>query len=506
VILSIDLGTSATKAALWDDHGLAGAGISRLATLFGETGRVEQDAAQWWASTVSAVGAALAVVAAPNVQAIGLAGARQTFVPVDERCEPIGRAFLWNDRRAGAEAEAIVAGCGGTGALRDRTGIYYEAGAVAAKIAWLARHEPARLARAQWLLAPKDLVGQRLTGVVATDETLASAAGLLTREGGWAADLLEVALDVATRLAGEDAPAAEMADRFGASLLGLLPGVCAPATVLGGLAERAAKELGLPAGIPVVAGAGDRQCEVLGAGATPEAPMVSWGTTANVSIPREDVPVEANEGLVRTRAAGGGWLLEGGLAAAGSLLEWVASLTGHDESELLAKAREVPAGAGGISVLPWLGGARAPWWCARAGLSIHGLQPEHDAAALARAAVEGIAYDIDRCLSAAYSPSLSRPERLCLAGAGSKTDAWVGVLTGVTGVPAVRRRSGRAAALGAAMLAATAIGCPLDLERVDPIVETIEPDERDVARYRALRPPADRLAETAIEAARDEPA
>ena len=120
------------------------------------------------------------------VEALGFSAARQTFVPVTADATPLGPALLWSDRRAGAEADALAASFGGrcrcrANMVRRRTGVVLDAGSVAAKVAWLERHEPERIKTARWLLAPRDLLAWRLTGEVATDHTLASATGLFDR-------------------------------------------------------------------------------------------------------------------------------------------------------------------------------------------------------------------------------------------------------------------------------------------------------------------------------------
>ena len=127
--------------------------------------------------------------------------------------------------------------------------------------------------------------------------------------------------------------------------LGKLPSVVASDTVVGHLKPVPGAELGLRPGIPVVIGAGDRQCEVLGSGASEDHPMVSWGTTGNVSVPVHERPVPSPAGAVVTRAAGGGWLLEGGLSAAGSFLAWLGRLLGSTPDELARLAGESPPGA-----------------------------------------------------------------------------------------------------------------------------------------------------------------
>jgi len=482
VILSVDLGTSVTKVGLWELGGLVAMSRSNLSTRHGPDGQVEQDPAQWWSSVKEACLSTVAMAPARRgIDAIGFSAARQTFVPVDSEMNTLGAGLLWSDRRAHAEAPSLAARHGGVEELHRRTGVYLDSGAVASKVAWLATHEPKRLQAARWLLTPRDLVVSKMTGRVATDITMVSATGLFDQDGTSVYDMSE-------ELGSPRAPF---------TVPDLIPAASPPTCVVGMLLDEPARDLGLDPGIPVVVGAGDRQCEVLGAGASPTCPMVSWGTTANVSVPVDARPDRIPRGLILTRAATTGWLLEGGLSAAGSLLDWIAGITTRDTPSLVEQARGSPPGACGVLVMPWLGGARAPWWrdaCA----SVVGLRPDSELGDLVRAAIEGVAFDVARCLESAFSIDSTRePEMLALAG-GSNSDIWLEVLTGMTGVPAVRRHSGEAASAGAALLAGRAVGVDLHLDEMEPVVSQVRPDPQDVERYAALRPVADKVANSMI--------
>ncbi|HMD46012.1 MAG TPA: FGGY family carbohydrate kinase [Acidimicrobiales bacterium] len=476
MILTIDFGTSLTKVAIWDADGLVTLARAELTTTRPELGWAEQEAFGWWTSVV--VACAEARAAAPGafgaVEVLGCSGARQTFVPVNAGAEPLGRALVWSDRRAGAEAAELAAECGGQAAVRALTGVPLDAGSVAAKVAWLERHEPSRLAASDWLLTPRDLVVWRLTGELATDTTQASRSGLYDLDGS-----------VVDGLAG-------------AARCRLAP-VVPPDTVIGRLRAVPAASLGLAPGIPVVIGAGDRQCEVIGAGASAAHPMVSWGTTANVSVPQSVRPDPLPDGLVLSRSADGGWLLEGGLSAAGSLLAWLGQLVGRDPAELARLATTSGPGARGVVAVPWLDGARAPWWSERARAGFVGLGAAHDAGDLARAAVEAVAWEVARCLAAVVAGGADPPVGLTLAGAGATLGVWTHVLTSVTGLPAERRRSGEAASAGAAVLAGRAAGSPVDLDRIDPVDAELAPDPGEVARYAELAPTAERVAATLVD-------
>ena len=479
MILTIDFGTTVTKVALWGDDGLAALARSELATTRPQVGWAEQDPLRWWTTLVIACAEARAQAprAFAEVDVVACSGARQTFVPVTARGDPIGKGILWSDHRAASSARALAERMGGDDINRARTGIPLDAGAVAAKLAWLEEHEPDRMAAAHVILSPRDLVVYRMTDQIVTDATFASRSGLYDFDG-----------NAVRELAG---PA-----------LGKLPTVVAPDTVVGNLKSVPGAELGLRPGIPVVIGAGDRQCEVMGSGSSEDHPMVSWGTTANVSVPVHERPVPSPAGAVVTRAADGGWLLEGGLSAAGSFLAWLGTLIDRTPDELARLASESPPGARGVVAVPWLDGARAPWWRDDARAGFMGLGSAHGASDLARAVMEAVAWDVLRVMEVVTVGRLggSTAAGVTLGGVGSRLPVWVEVLTSVLGVPALRHRSGEAASAGAALLAGKALGLGLSLDQLDPVEAVIEPDPAAVEVYRRLRPLVDHVAEAVLTA------
>lgn len=238
--------------------------------------------------------------------------------------------------------------------------------------------------------------------------------------------------------------------------------------------------------------------------------MVSWGTTANVSVPIDDWPTAPASGVVVSRGAAGEFLVECGLSSAGSFLAWLASIGAGESADassavptLLERAQKSPPGANGVTAVNWLGGARAPWWRDEARGAFVGLSPEHTIGDMARAVIEAVAFEVDRCLIAVGDAVGARPGSLAMGG-GSKLALWPGVLAAVTGLPVRGRRSGLAAAAGAALLA-TETGVELALDAIDPAENEIVPDPALVERYDALRPVADRVAEAVLSLATAEP-
>jgi xylulokinase len=462
-VLTLDLGTSSTKAALWLSDSLGALARAPIATGHPQPGWTEQDPDEWWASVVTACAAvrALAPSDYETIGAIGFSAARETFALFDDDLRALTAGIVWSDGRGDRDA----GGLGDPHAFRAETGVVLNGATCAAKLAWVARTMPDVFDRARWILEPRNVVVARMTGEVITDETLASRTGLCAIGGGW----LEPAL-------------ATYGER--------LPPIVPPATVVGGLTTDAARSLGLRAGVRVIAGAGDRACEVLGVGASAHTPMVSWGTTANVSVPHPGPITALPRVAAVSRGAEGASVVEAGLSAAGAALAWLASLTGRSHDDLLADAATVAPGSGGVVVLPWFAGARGPWWRADAHAAFVGVTDAHGAAELTRGIVEGIAFDVARCLE------LIAPERaeLALAGAGAGQDLWRSVLAAVTGLPVVRRAVDDAASVGARLIVARALGEPFDVDTASPVVEREQPDPWLVDAYRPVRAASDAAA------------
>jgi xylulokinase len=461
--LTLDLGTSATKAALWRDDELCALARAPIETSHPEPGHAEQEPDDWWGSVLRACSdlRSTALDLYESVAAIGFSSARETFALFDASLRPLTRGILWSDRRA----ESVATSLGDPDEFRAATGVVLSGQAHAAKLAWVADAWTDAFARARWVLQPRDVVLAHLTGTVVTDTTLASRTGLCGLGAGWLPDAEE-----------------RYAPR--------LPPIVQPTAVVGCLTPEAARVLRLTTGVQVVAGAGDRSCEVLGTGATATAPMVSFGTTANVSVPHpgpvSSLPIVA----AVSRGALGGFLVEAGLSTAGAAIAWLASLTGRSHEELFEAAARAEAGASGALALPWLAGARGPWWQPDARAAFVGLTDAHGPAELARAILEGVAFDVARCVTL-VAPAASE---VVTAGGGASHQVWRAVLAAATERPVVRRAVDEAASVGARIVVGAALGEEANLDVLNPVAGREAPDPALVAVYRRVRAESDAAA------------
>jgi sugar (pentulose or hexulose) kinase len=461
-VLTVDLGTSATKAALWSGNELVELARVPIPTSHPAPNHAEQDPEDWWNSVVDAC----ALVRDEDrseydtVEVVGFAAARETFACFDQALAPIGPGILWSDARATTE----VASFGDAGEFRRRTGVVLNPGCCAAKVAWVRAHEPARFETARWLLAPRDLVVARLSGGVRTDPTLASRTGFYALDG---------------TLTGDP----ELTRR--------LPPV-RPSTELLGLHR--ADQLGLASGILAILGAGDRPCETLGVGASPSRPMVSWGTTASVCAPHLG-PISALPTVAQvSRHISEPFLIESGLSAAGAAMGWLERLTGWTSLDLVRAAATVTPGAEGLLAFPWLHGARAPWWRSDVQAAFVGTTAAHGPPEFARAVIEGIALDVARCVEQ-FAPDA---RILAVAGRGAGDQLWRSLLAAVSGLPVVRHAIDDGASVGARLLVAEALGQPLAPQALNPLADETVADAalRDI--YRKVRRHSDQAAEALL--------
>ena len=336
--------------------------------------RSEQDPRAWWQALAAAFRQALA--AAPpgtEVAAISVAGQCHGLVPLDAAGEVIRPAKLWNDTTTTPELQRLREQIGDA-AFIDRAGSLPTAAFTISKVAWLARHEPENFARLATMLLPHDYATYRLTGAFATDRSEASGTAYFDAAANqYLTDFLDV-IDP-----GRDWEA-------------MVPRVLGPQDVAGELRPQAAAELGLPAGIPVGAGAGDQHASAVGLGIQTGDLTISLGTSGVIFTLTPD-PVRDRSGLINGVAA----VTEGFLPLACTLnaakvTDTFARLLGVDHAELTRLALDAVDPEGPVLVA-YLDGERTPNRPDARGLVVD-LTTEATREQLARAAYEGVVFGL----------------------------------------------------------------------------------------------------------------
>lgn len=381
-VLVIDVGLTNCKAIVFDVEGrIVTSTAVPISTSRPRPGYVEQNPEDWWTAVVTAVRRLTdsTIVPVTQVRAIGVTGHMHALVCVGSDLHALGPAIILGDYRAAAEADEIAREVG-PDAVVHTTGTAMDPSMPAAKMRWLWRHQPALWEKAEHILGCKDFVRLRLTGEVATEPVDACATGLYDIRGRrWSEELLTAAK------AG----------------LGTLPSVIAPEAIAGPLRPEAADDLCLPAGIPVVVGAGD-DVEVLGNGLLESgATLEHLGTTGSVLA----VTTEPMENLDETlelypHTIPGLWLVGASMTAAGAALDWARRTLGYGSLDEASRCLvSWPLSPNSPVFLPHLAGSRSPTLEPFARGAWIGLRPETDREELMLSAFEGVALGIRAILA-----------------------------------------------------------------------------------------------------------
>lgn len=477
--LGFDVGTSGTKAVLVDATGTLRASASCTYALSHPVPHwAEQDPADWWQAVVTCTRRMLAGsgVAPEDVAALSFAGQMLGLVPVDATGNPTRPAISWLDNRADREAARLVRRLGGRRVLRTLAGAVFTGKDIVPKVAWLRVHEADVYARTHAFCDVTGYLVARATGQLRIDHTGAAATGLLDRRRRRWSPLL-------ARVAGF--PLAKM------------PPVVPSTAVVGGLTAGAARDLGLPAGLPVAMGLADIASAAVGAGALGDgAAHVYLGTSSWLCVSLARPLDVGRHGMVSVpSAAPGMFIMIGESETAGACVDWLAGCLGmaageaNTYRELNALAAAAPAGARGLLFAPWLFGERSPVGDTDVRGAFLNLDLQHRRADLARAVFEGVALNLRWLLDAAARARVPCRELRAIGG-GTRSDVWLQIIADVTGRP-VRRvaHADAAGAIGCALVGAVAVGALPSVAAIADVIateQTFTPDPVHAPVYERL--------------------
>jgi glycerol kinase len=453
-ILSIDQGTTSSRAIVFDANGHAcGQAQKEFRQYFPEDGWVEHDAMEIWNDTLAMCQQALrnARVEAQQLVAIGITNQRETTVLWDrETGDPLARAIVWQDRRTASTCEALR-DQGHENQVRSKTGLLLDPYFSATKLAWLLDNVPNARQRAEagelafgtidsWLL------WQLTRGKVhATDATNASRTLLFNiHEQCWDEELLTLF----------NVPAS------------VLPDVRDSAADFG----TTCPEL-LGAAVPVTGIAGDQQAALVGQACFAPGMVKSTYGTGCFMVMNTGEAVESHNRLLTTvgyRLNGKTtYALEGSIFVAGAAIQWL-----RDGLHLIRDARETEAlarrvgSAGGVYLVPAFTGLGAPWWDPHARGALMGLTRDTGIAEVVTAGLEAVCYQSRDLLDAMAADCGTRPTTLRVDG-GMVVNNWLSqTLSDVLGVCVDRPVVTETTALGAAYLAGLGVGLYASLESI----------------------------------------
>lgn len=456
LILAIDLGTTAVKAAVFDCAGrLKGQATVEYSLLTPKPNWVEADENVHYESIRTAVHELARDADLGGVCAVGFSAQGETLFFVDESGRPVRRPIIWMDTRAGEEAEELRGRFGDELCYQVTGQVSFESCWPASKVLWVRRHEPEVFRRTARVLLIEDYLIALMTG------RYVSEGSLLTSTEYW---------DIRTKRYWP-----EMLEAIGLTE-DMLPEILESGVPVGKISASVAEDLGISQEAVVCTGCLDQAAGALGVGNVHTgifsenigaALAVCVPTSQLMYDPARVMPVHyfamPDTYMLHTFTTGGmalRWFrdtfCETELAAAG--------MTGQDSYYLMdLEAGRIPPGAEGLVMLPHLNGSMAPDMNADAKGVFFGFTLKHRKAHFIRAVLESIGYILRRNLDALSQMGVHVDEIRSLGG-GSKSRTWNQVKADILGIPVVTMDSKEAACLGAAILAGKAVGIFDDVE------------------------------------------
>jgi len=446
-VLALDQGTTSSRAIIFDESGSEVAVAQReFRQIFPRPGWVEHDPREIWESQLAVAREALdrAGLSARDLSALGITNQRETTLVWDRATgTPVANAIVWQDRRTADLCDRLKRE-GREPLFRERTGLVLDPYFSGTKLAWILENVPGARENAEagrlafgtvdaWLIW--NLTGGALH---ATDVTNASRTLLWNlRTEDWDGELLEI-LGIPR---------------------GLLPEVRSSSEVY---AETLPELLGGP--VPIAGVAGDQQAALFGqACLSPGMVKNTYGTGCFLLMNSGERPVASRHELLTTPAwridGRTEYALEGSVFVAGAVVQWLRDGLGliRSAGEVEALAASVPD-SGGVILVPAFTGLGAPHWDAYARGILVGITRGTTAAHIARAALEGIAFQVTDVLAAMAADSGVPVAELRVDGGAAVNDLLMQIQADLAGVPVVRPRVQETTALGAAYLAGLAAG------------------------------------------------
>lgn len=454
--LGIDLGTSGVKAVLVDDRDVVVADVNtHLDVQRPQSLYSEQDPDEWLKAVDTAI-RQLPENLRRKVTAISLAGQMHGAVLLGQDNNILRPAILWNDGRSFGQCDTLESA---VPTLARITGNKAMPGFTAPKLLWVRENEPEIFSKIAKVLLPKDWLRYKLSGAMVSD--MSDAAGTL-----W--------LDTGKRIWSEEVLQATGLD------LSYMPSLAEGPDQSGTLSANFASQWGM-AQVPIAAGGGDNAAGAIGSGvAQPGETMLSIGTSGVIFHVDDQYRPNPSSGIhTFCHALPGLWHQMSVMLSAASAVDWVAKMTGFQDTPALFSAAETRGRLTDNEIfLPYLSGERTPHNDPHATGAFYGLTHESDPTTLGQAALEGVAFAYADGADAIAACG-NEIKQLNVIGGGSRSLYWGRILASAIGKPLVYREGAdRGAAFGAARLARVMIE-GLDASGVlaaPEIVETIEPD------------------------------
>ena len=446
-ILALDQGTSSSRAIVFDEHGLTKAVSQKEFTqIFPKPGWVEHNPMEIWSSQAAVIAEAITSIDINglNIAAIGITNQRETTIVWDaETGEPVYNAIVWQDRRTSEFCDGLKRD-GRTDLIRSKTGLIIDAYFSATKILWILENVPGARQKADegklrfgtvdtWLIWMLTRGEVHVTDVSNASRTMLF--NIHTLE--WDKELLQLF----------DIPES------------MMPQVKSSSEIYG-----YTKTTLFAHEVPIAGLAGDQQAALFGQMCTePGSVKNTYGTGCFMLMNSGERPIMSSNNLLTTIAWKIGdkvnYALEGSIFVAGSVVQWLRDGLGiiRSSSEIEALACSVEDN-GGVYFVPALTGLGAPHWDQYAKGCIYGISRGTTAAHIARAALEGIAFQTMDIVNAMQKDAGVTLKELKVDGGASRNNLLMQFQADILGTSVIRPTVTETTALGAAYLAGLAVG------------------------------------------------
>ena len=449
-LLGIDIGTSACKVAVFNREGEVIATASgEYPVYYPKLGWAQQNVEEWWAAVSSAIRSLFKnyEISPEEVGGIGIDGQSWSAIPIDKEGNVLANTPIWMDTRAAQICQRLNDEIGAD-KIFELTGNSLQPSYTTAKILWYQENLPHIYPKIDKILQSNSYIVYKLTGAVTHDMSQGYGIHCFDmRKGEWNLEMCE-RLGIPPRFLPELYPCHQ---------------------VVGVVHNQAAKETGLCAGIPVVAGGLDAACGTLGAGVIhPGETQEQGGQAGGMSICIDEYRADPRL-IMGYHVIPNHWLLQGGTVGGGGVMRWMEKELGayeRLEGERLHKsslelfnemAQEVPAGSEGLVFLPYMAGERSPIWDPHSKGVYFGLDYNKTKGHLIRSAMEGVAFSLKHNIEVAKEAGAELKVLRAMGGAANSL-LWTQIKSDVTGLPIVVPSSDTATTLGAAILAGVGVG------------------------------------------------
>lgn len=472
-ILALDQGTSSSRAIVFDHEGrICATAQKEFPQHFPKPGWVEHDPKDIWSSEASVIAEAITSMGINglNIAGIGITNQRETTIVWDaETGEPVYNAIVWQDRRTSEYCDSLKEQ-NLTGFIREKTGLIIDAYFSATKIRWILENVPGARARAEagklrfgtvdtWLLWNLTRGECHMTDVSNASRTMLFNIHTLK----WDEDLMKL---------------------FGIPM-SMLPEVRSSSEIYG-----YTKTTIFAHKVPVAGIAGDQQAALFGQMCTtPGSVKNTYGTGCFLLMNSGTKPITSSHNLLTTIAWKIGdtvnYALEGSIFVGGSVVQWLRDGLGiiKSSSEIESLAMTVPDN-GGVYFVPALTGLGAPYWDQYAKGTICGLTRGTTAAHIARAALEGIAFETMDIVNAMEHDAGIKLAELKVDGGASRNNLMMQFQADILGTKVIRPKVTETTAMGACYLAGLATGYWDSLDDIkrqwnaDKVFEPLAPAEK----------------------------